>query len=46
MPKLLMANSRFILKTGQSDAALPAFRADEFLKYLSGQAQKEDLILK
>ena len=34
---------RFILKTGQSDA-LPAFRADEFLKYLSGQAQKKDLI--
>lgn len=34
---------RFILKTGQSDA-LPAFRADEFLKYLGEKAQKKDVI--
>lgn len=34
---------RFILKTGQSDS-LPAFRADEFLKYLAKTAQKDEII--
>ena len=40
MPKLLDGKFRFILKPGQSDA-LPAFRADEFLKYLAGWRKKK-----
>lgn len=42
-PKISDGKFTFILKTGQSDT-LPAFRADEFLKYLANFAQKSDLI--
>lgn len=41
--KIINGKFVFILKTGQSDV-LPAFRADEFLKYLALMAQKEELI--
>ncbi len=41
--EIVDGNFKFILKTGQSDI-LPAFRADEFLKYLASMAQKENLI--
>lgn len=41
--KIVNGNFEFILKTGQNDD-LPAFRADEFLKYLAASANKSDLI--
>ncbi len=41
--KIVNGNFEFILKTGQNDD-LPAFRADEFLKYLAASANKNDLI--
>lgn len=41
--KIIGGNFEFILKTGQN-SDLPAFRADEFLKYLACAAKKDDLI--